>query len=183
MIVPVVIPLNRTAAMAAYTVHEPPSPAIDRLDRAESLVFVRDGFGWGPALLGPLWLALNRLWTPLAVWAAAAAGIGGLLHLVGAGPAWITLALLSLNVLIGFEGNELERHELEARGWTELGTVAGKGLAEAERSFFERWMPAQPLLSYPSPAAPVASPPAPTGATTPARAGFTSWLSRQRARS
>ena len=29
--------------MAAFTVHEPPSPAIDRVDRADELVFVRDG--------------------------------------------------------------------------------------------------------------------------------------------
>ena len=147
MIVPVIIPLNRTAAMASYTVHEPPTPAIDRLDRADSFVFVRDGFSWGPALLGPLWLALKRLWMPLAAWAAVAVAMAGLLYAAGAGPQWITLALAALNVLIGFEGNECERQTLEARGWTELATVSGKGLAEAERSFFERWMPSHPLLA------------------------------------
>lgn len=147
MIVPVVVPLNRTAAMAVYTVHEPPKPAFDRLDRAETLVFLRDGFAWSPALLGPIWLVMNRLWIALAAYAAAAAIIVLALKLFGAGPAWATLMLAALNILVGFEGNEWERQQLDAKGWTLLGSVTGKNLAEAERNFFERWLPSQPMLA------------------------------------
>ena len=33
--------------MRTYTVHEQPNPPADRIDRAEKLVFIKDGFpGW-----------------------------------------------------------------------------------------------------------------------------------------
>ena len=34
----------------------------DRLDRAERLVFVKDGFSWLAACCPPLWLLANGLW-------------------------------------------------------------------------------------------------------------------------
>ena len=37
--------------MLTFTVHEPPNPPADRVDRAESLVFIKDGFSWAAALL------------------------------------------------------------------------------------------------------------------------------------
>ena len=42
--------------MLTFTVHEPPNPPADRIDRAESLVFIKDGFSWIAALFAPLWL-------------------------------------------------------------------------------------------------------------------------------
>ena len=47
--------------MLTFTVHEPPSPPPDRLERAESLVFVKDGFSWTAALFGPVWLLVHQL--------------------------------------------------------------------------------------------------------------------------
>jgi len=43
MIVPVLIPTKGNKRVVAYTVHEPPNPPADRLDRAERLVFIKDG--------------------------------------------------------------------------------------------------------------------------------------------
>ena len=51
--------------MQTFTVHEPPNAPADRVDRAESLLFIKDGFSWGAALFGPLWLLAHRLWWPL----------------------------------------------------------------------------------------------------------------------
>ena len=51
--------------MRTYTIHERPDPPADRVDRAESLVFVKDGFSWVAALFAPLWLLVHRLWWPL----------------------------------------------------------------------------------------------------------------------
>ena len=51
--------------MLTFTMHEPPNPAADRVDRAESLVFVKDGFSWAAALFAPIWLIVHRLWWPL----------------------------------------------------------------------------------------------------------------------
>ena len=51
--------------MRTYTIHERPDPAADRVDRAEGLVFIKDGFSWAAALFAPLWLIVHRLWWPL----------------------------------------------------------------------------------------------------------------------
>ena len=52
--------------MLTFTVHEPPDPPADRIDRAERLAFVRDGFSWSAALFTPVWLLAHRLWWPFA---------------------------------------------------------------------------------------------------------------------
>lgn len=131
--------------MTAFTVHEPPqaagSPA-DAMERAERLMFVGDGFSWGAALLGPLWLAFNRHWQALAAWAGVAVVLAGVLHLVGAGPGWLGLALAGLGVVLGFEAADLERDWLAAAGWVEIGSTEGRDQADAERGFFDRWLAA-----------------------------------------
>lgn len=134
--------------MIVFTVHEPPSPPADRVDRAEAIVFVKDGFSWGAAILGPVWLLLQRNWIGLVYYAVAAFVIFGGLYAVGASNAAMTLAGLALNIFLGFESTEIERDNLEAKGWATLGTVSGASLAECERRFFEHWLPSQPVISY-----------------------------------
>ena len=106
--------------MLTFTVHEPPNPPVDAVDRAESLVFIKDGFSWAAALFAPIWLIAHRLW-------------------------W---ALLGFVLLSGsFEADPLRRWALERRGWRMLGTVTGKTAAECERRFFETWLPSQPIIA------------------------------------
>jgi hypothetical protein len=45
---------------------------------------------------------------------------------------------------LGLEASTLERTWLSYRGWTELGTVAGRNLPECERRFFDSWLSALP---------------------------------------
>ena len=52
-------------AMLTFTVHEPPNPPADRIERADKLVFVKDGFSWMAALFAPLWMLVHRLWWAL----------------------------------------------------------------------------------------------------------------------
>ena len=106
--------------MLTFTVHEPPNPPADRVDRAESLIFIKDGFSWAAALFAPIWLIAHRLWWPLL----------GFVVLSG-----------------GFEADTLRRWALERRGWRMLGTVTGKTAAECERRFFETWLPSQPIIA------------------------------------
>jgi hypothetical protein len=137
--------------MLTFTVHEPPSPPADRIDRAESLAFVKDGFGWAAAVFAPLWLLVHRLWWPLLGYVV----VSGLFELVRmtvpSVGAWPTLAAAALNLIIGFEAGSLRRWGLERRRWRMLGTVSGKTTAECERRFFEAWLPTQPAIA---PAAP-----------------------------
>ncbi len=133
--------------MVTFTVHESPSPATDRLDRAESLVFIKEGFTWSAALFAPLWLLVHRLWWPLAGYVIAIGALEGLRLTAFFPSAWISLASFGLHVLIGFEADTLRRWALDRRGWRALGIVSGKNAAECERRFFDEWLPEQPVIA------------------------------------
>ncbi len=132
--------------MVAYTVHEPPQPAQDRLDRAESLVFVKDGFNWLAALLTPFWLIANQMWLVLIAYLFGIIAISSGLSLIGVPPVWIALIEIAVNILIGFEADSLKRWTLDRKGWQMVGTVSGRNSSECERRFFESWLPRQPVL-------------------------------------
>ena len=133
--------------MKVYTVHEQQNPAADRVDRAEHLTFVSDGFHWSAALFAPFMLASSRLWIGLATYLVALTAVCALMAALGASPAWITLAIIALHVIVGFEYSELERASLDAKGWSTVGTVVGRTRYECERRFLEDWLPSQPMIS------------------------------------
>lgn len=152
--------------MKVYTVHERGAAAVekelgsdipvlspipaDRIDRAEQLVFIGDGFSWLAAELPPAMLIAHKLWVGLAIYAAALAAIAVVFWSVGAAPGWIVLAVATLHVIFGFEFNELRRSSLDAKAWSNLGTVTGKSCGDCERRFLDTWLPRQPLIMSPT---------------------------------
>ncbi len=132
--------------MTAYTVHEPPTPPADLLDRAESLAFVREGFSWPAFLFTPFWLLANRLWLALVAYIVGIGGLQLLLYLAGAKPQWTTWVLLGVHFLIGLESSTIRRWTLDRNGWRTIGSVVGRSWAECERRFFESWLPDQPYI-------------------------------------
>jgi hypothetical protein len=142
--------------MLTYTVHEPPNPPADRIDRAESLVFVKDGFAWLALLFAPLWLLAHRLWWPFLGYVLVSAALQAAARGAAVDPGWAGLAGFAINLLLAFEADTLRRWSLERRGWRTVGTVTGKTSAECERRFFEAWLPGQPILAtaVKAPAAP-----------------------------
>jgi hypothetical protein len=142
--------------MLTFTVHEPPNPPADRVDRAEGLVFIKDGFAWLAVPLAPVWLLMHRLWWALLAWVGAVAALQlaqqfGVLTENTTG-----LMTLGLNVLVGFEAGTLRRWALDRKGWSMLGAVSGRTEDECERRFFDGWLPSQPILK---PSADQAAPP------------------------
>ena len=133
--------------MKVFTVHEPQQPASDRIDRAEHLTFVSDGFHWTAAIFAPFMLAAAQLWVGLGIYAIALAAVWALLSAIGASSAWIMLAIIALNVIVGFEYSELHRAALDAKGWSTVGTVVGRTRNECERRFFDNWLPSQQVIS------------------------------------
>lgn len=129
---------------SAFTVHEPPGIAGTRLERAEQLLFVQDGFSWRAALFSPFYLLLRGEWLALVAYAAATVVLTWALRLIGAGNEWFGLAFVLLNVITGFEMADLKRWSLARRGWQEIATVSGGGLEDAERRFFDAWLPTVP---------------------------------------
>lgn len=136
--------LDGIARVSAFTVHEPPQISGTRLERAESLLFVADGFSWRAALFSPFYLLVRGQWLALAAYAAAAVVLWVLLAAAGAGNEWFTLIFIVLNVIAGFEASELKRWSLGRAGWQEIATVSGRGQEDAERRFFEAWLPSVP---------------------------------------
>jgi Protein of unknown function (DUF2628) len=132
--------------MNVYTVHEPPNPPADRIERAEKLEFVRDGFTWLAAMIPPLWMALNRLWIALLAYLLTVAAAGIVLGAAGVNQSMISLVILAAHIVIGFEADNIRRWTLEHRGWDEVGTVTGRNRDECERRFFDGWIIQQPFL-------------------------------------
>lgn len=130
-----------------FTVHEPPQPAADRVDRADELRFIKDGFSWLTALVPPLGLAAKGLWFGLAAYFAAALAMAVVLPAFGADNNWVAVAISALGLFLGFEISTIERFMLDRAGWRMVGTVTGRNLAECERRFFESWLPEQPVIA------------------------------------
>ena len=133
--------------MIVCTVHEPRDAPADRLDRAASLEFVRDGFSFVAAAFAPAWLLANRIWLPLLGYIAVVVVLGAVAAMLGSGEGWALLLLIAMHLAVGFEASSLRRWALERRGWTALGTVAGRNTEECERRFFDDWLRATPFLS------------------------------------
>ncbi|MFM2423216.1 MAG: hypothetical protein RL291_1746 [Pseudomonadota bacterium] len=129
----------------AYTVHTPPNPALDRLDHAEQLVFVKDGFTPSAFFFGPFWLVAHGAWWAVIGYAVAAAVAFGTTWLLGLPAGLAILALVAVHFMLGFEADEIHRLWLEQRGWQTIGSVTGATPLECERRFFDMWLPATPV--------------------------------------
>ncbi|WP_439543701.1 DUF2628 domain-containing protein [Hyphomicrobium sp.] len=139
--------IARPSRMAAYTVHEPREKPASKEELAENLVFIRDGFSWLAAIFGPLYLLFRGEWRALALYLVIATVLGAALQALGARPDWIGWAMLLLNIVVGLEMSELRRWSLSRAGWREIATVNGAGEDEAERRFFESWLPSATVAS------------------------------------
>jgi hypothetical protein len=132
--------------MITVTVHEPPSPPSDRLDRADRLMFVKDGYHWVAATWPPFWFIGQGLWLPLAAYVGVVAVGAWALASLGMTAGVIGTILVALHLLIGLEADSIVRWNLDRTGWQVVGTVVGRNLAECERRFFDDWLPKQPII-------------------------------------
>lgn len=126
--------------MIAFTVHEPPEPPADRLDRGAVLEFIREGFSWGAAILGPVWLIAQRAWLALLVYIAVLVAGFTVLELARIGSGAELAFLAGVHFLLGAEAASLKRWQLQRRGWLMLGTVSGRSEEECEQRFLDSWL-------------------------------------------
>ena len=132
--------------MPVYTVHAPiaDDAGIRATDR---FAFVRDGFHFWAALLGPLWLAWHRLWLVLIGWIIVTVALEVGMARLGAGGRAILFADVLVALLMGFEAASLKRWTLSRRNWRQLDIVVAGNEEAAERRFFDRWTAKQRALS------------------------------------
>jgi hypothetical protein len=137
---------EEAAGVITYTVHEAPEPPADRLDRAEALAFVKEGFSVWAAAFPPIWLIVNRLWLVLAFYVSAAALIEVLFWALDIGQRPAAIVMGALHLLIGFEGDALKRWTLARKGWHMIGSVNGRNAEDCERRFLDSWLAEQPAI-------------------------------------
>ncbi|HEV7635377.1 MAG TPA: DUF2628 domain-containing protein [Bradyrhizobium sp.] len=124
--------------MPVYTVHGPIPKDAD-IAAADRFAFVRDGFHFWAALLGPFWLAWHRLWLALIGWIVLIAVTDVAMVRLGVGGTALFFVNVLLALLMGLEAASLERWTLSRRNWRQLDIVVAKNSEAAERRFFDRW--------------------------------------------
>lgn len=154
--------------MAVYTVHEPLTHPPGVMQRAERLIFVKEGFAWLAALFPLPWLLMHRMWLEFAGFLALLALLSGGIMLLGGSEQIAAWASLLLGLPFGFEARNLRRWRLERRGHQLIAAVTGRKLEDAEWRFFEVWLPqaiageqksAVTPAARPAPALPPVNPP------------------------
>lgn len=119
---------------------------------AEDVVFVREGFSWWALLVPLLWLAAKGMWIVLIIAVSAQLLIWALAAALGFGDAMTLIFSFAINLIVGFQGNDLLRWTYARRGYEEVGLVQGDDLEEAEYRFFSD--AALPAEKTPPPAPP-----------------------------
>jgi hypothetical protein len=132
--------------LRVYTVHEPADPPADRVDRAEALRFVREGFSWAAALFAPLWMIVRGLWLALVIYVIGVVALSALASATGLSDEIRAVIFLALHVLIGFEADQIERWTLARNGWQMIGSITGENAVDCERRFLDAWLPREPML-------------------------------------
>jgi hypothetical protein len=144
--------------MPVYTVHGSVKNGAD-IAATDRLAFVRDGFQFWAALLGPLWLAWHRLWLALIGWIVVMAAIDVAIVRLGVSGTALFLIGLLLMLLMGFEASSLQRWTLSRRNWRQLDLVVARNREAAERRFFDRWTAQRRGLMSSQPAVDRGAPP------------------------
>ena len=138
--------------MVVFNVYEPPETTGDRLDRAERLAFVKDGFHWWAALVPVIWLPIKGLWIEFLVFLVGVGVITWFLEAIGVSNEFVSVLLLIVQIVIGFEATNIQGAALERRGWRMAGTVTGRSREDCEVRFLTTWLNEQPQAStFPSP--------------------------------
>jgi hypothetical protein len=132
--------------MPVYTVHAPVTNGAG-IAATDRFAFVRDGFHFWAALLGPVWLVWHRLGLALIGWTAVTVVIDVGIARLGASGTAIFLANLLIALLMGFEASSIRRWTLSRRNWRQLDIVVARNEEAAEWRFFDRWAAKQRIIN------------------------------------
>jgi len=142
--------------MATYEIHGPAMTGEGETARL-ALRATKSGFSWAAFLLAPLWLAARRLWLPLAIYIAAAAGLVALTYMADLALGGVLALALTASLFIGFEGWNWRSAALARRGAPVLDIVEAAGAEEAVERYVRRAFaagestPAAPREARPAP--------------------------------
>jgi len=124
-----------------YTVYEQRVGADIIEERANGLVFVKEGLAFWALVAPAIWLLVNRVWWGLLAYVVLSAALIGGLTALGASEQASVWGGLILNLIFAYEARDLYRGSLERKGYALLGIVSGRNLDECERRFLQEWLP------------------------------------------
>lgn len=142
--------------MTTYTIHHPAQTAAEILHRSDDVEFVKDGFCW-PALFVPfIWLIYRRLWIAMLGYVALVILVSAVGAVLSLSENVTTLIGASVNILMGFEANNLRRWTLRRHAYRDVGVAIAKSQTDAEMRYFQDLidMPAQVEPVVPTPSEP-----------------------------
>lgn len=125
--------------MQIYTVHDLGDTSGSAQERADRLLFVRDGFAVFAVISPVLWFIWHKLWIPLVAYVVVVFLMMGIGEAFGLGETALGVLSLLVNIGIGLEANNIRRFFLARDGAREIGVVSGDNLEECEYRFFATW--------------------------------------------
>ena len=129
--------------MVTYTVHEREDESGDISDRADKIVFVKEGYAWIALVMPLLWLLYHGMWLVLAGFVALMVALQGVFSLSGIGGDVAGPATFVISAMFALLANDLRRWTLGLRGYHLVEPVSGRDLEECEERFFTDWLAAQ----------------------------------------
>ena len=132
--------------MVTYTVHEREDETGEISERADEIVFVKEGFAWLALLMPILWLLYHRMWLALIGFIAliiALQATFSAIHIADDVSGW---AILAVSAIFALLANDVRRWTLDMRGFRLVEPVSGRDLEECEQRFFTDWLAAQGAL-------------------------------------
>jgi hypothetical protein len=122
-------------------IYEPEEVKKDFIERADELVFVKDGFSFWAMIAPPIWMIYHRLWWPLIGFFIVLGFLQISTYLLGISPDDGGLLFVGLLIVFGFLANDFRRMMLEYSHYKLIGAVVGHSQLECERRFFDNWSP------------------------------------------
>lgn len=138
--------------MRFWTAHEPRYTSAPE-ERAEGMVFVKDGFSWPGLFFSLPWLLYHRLWLGAVLYVLISLALGAIGAFLPLNSSAGTLLGMFASLYVGFEGNDLRRRKLAKLGYQQVQSVAAKSMLEAETTFFSERPAPVPFRNRPVPRA------------------------------
>ncbi len=114
--------------MQIYTVHTKswsPSFVLER-EEMEKTVFVKEGFCWVAMLFTVLWAGWHGMWRHGAILLVVALLLSLVFDAMEVATPLRVLVVLGALLIVGFEGNNWRREDLEKKEYSLIAVVAGK---------------------------------------------------------
>lgn len=122
--------------MNLYTVHYRHEAENSLTGLAEDVVMVKDGFNWSALFLPTVWFLSKKMWLVFGVYLAGQALLISVVFWAELPLEVFTIIKITGNIILGFEGNNLQRWSLHRARYKEREIIAARDLVSAERRFF-----------------------------------------------